>query len=125
MRPRNKASRSRQRAARKNFESLPGMTAFYADSLAHSMLEGSISVIRGRTHRIGAFGTIETKVRGIADRPVVLDARQVLGTPERVVRKDGRERCVVMLALPNGRTIRLRLDAPREAVEEAIQKARM
>jgi hypothetical protein len=30
-----------------------------------------------------------------------------------------------MLALPNGRTIRLGLDAPREAVEEAIQKARM
>jgi hypothetical protein len=41
-----------------------------------------------------------------------------------VVREDGRERCVVTLARSNGRTIRIGLDAPREAVEEAIRKAR-
>ena len=80
--------------------------------------------VRGQPGHVCAFGTIETKVRGIADRPVVFAIRAVLGAPERVVREDGRERCVVTLALANGRTIRIGLDAPREAVEEAIRKAR-
>ncbi len=70
----NKAGRSRQRAARKNFESLAGMDAFYADCLAHSTVEGSISVIRGRPHNVGAIGTIETMVRTPHDRPVVGNA---------------------------------------------------
>lgn len=124
MKRRKKAGRPRQRTARTMLDSLPGMIAFYADALSHSMVEGFVCVMRGRPHHIGAFGTIETKVRGIADRPVVFAIRAVLGAPERVVREDGRERCVVTLALANGRTIRLGLDAPREAVEEAIRKAR-
>ncbi len=120
----SKAGRPRQRTARTMLDSLPGMIAFYADSLEHSMLEGCATVARGRPGHVCAFGTIETKVRGIADRPVVFAVRAVLGAPERVVGHTGRERCVVTLALSNGRTIRLRLDAPREAVEEAIRKAR-
>jgi hypothetical protein len=83
--PFNEAGRSRQRAARKNFESLPGMNAFYADSLAHSMIEGSILVIRGRLHHVGAFGTIETMVRTPHDRRVVLDALRDSG--EHALRK--------------------------------------
>jgi hypothetical protein len=105
-------------------DSLPGKAAFYADALSHSMVEGFVCVMRGWPHHIGALGTIETKVRGIADRPVVLDARKVLGAPERRVREGGRERCEVTIALANKRTIRIGLDAPRETVEEAIRKAR-
>ena len=124
MKRRKKAGRPRQRTARATLDSLPGTDPFYADALSYSMVDGIATVVRGYPHHACAFGTIETKVRGIADRPVVLDARKVLGAPERVVREDGRERCVVTLALANGRTIRLGLDAPREAVEEAIRKAR-
>jgi hypothetical protein len=123
VRPRNKASRSRQRAARKTFESLPGMTAFYADSLAHSMIEGSMSLIRGRPHHVGAFGTIETMVRTPHDRPVVLDARRVIGAPERILRHDGRERCEVTLRCAGGRVVRVGLDALRDSVEGALRKA--
>ena len=123
MRPRNKASRSRQRAARKTFESLPGMTAFYADSLAHSMIEGSMSLIRGRPHHVGAFGTIETMVRTPHDRPVVLDARRVIGAPERILRHDGRERCEVTLRCAGGRVVRVGLDALRDSDEGALRKA--
>lgn len=123
MRPRNKASRSRQRAARKSFESLTGMTAFYADSLAHSMVEGSMSVIRGRPHHVGAFGTIETMVRTLHDRPVVFDVRRVLGAPVRVLRHDGRERCEVTLRCAGGRVVRVGLDALRDSVEDALRKA--
>jgi hypothetical protein len=61
------------------------MTAVYADSLAHSMIEGSISVIRGRPHHVGAFGTIETMVRTPHDRRVVLDALRDSG--EHALRK--------------------------------------
>ena len=122
MRPRNKASRSRQRAARKTFESLPGMTAFYADSLAYSMIEGSISMIRGRPHHVGAFGTIETMVSTPHDRPVVLDARKVIGAPERILRHDGRERCEVTLQCAGGRIVRVGLDALRDSVEDALRK---
>jgi hypothetical protein len=123
VRPRNKASRSRQRAARKSFESLTGMTAFYADSLAHSMVEGSMSVIRGRPHHVGAFGTIETMVRTPHDRPVVFDVRRVLGAPARVLRHDGRERCEVTLRCAGGRVVRVGLDALRDSVEDALRKA--
>ncbi len=123
MKPRKKSRRPQQRTARA-IDALPGLIAFYADSLEHSMVEGFACVMRGRPHHIGAFGTIETKVRGIADRPVVLDARRVTGAPERVVRQDGRERCVLTVALSNGRTIRIGLDAPRERVEDALRKAR-
>ena len=119
----NKAGRSRQRAARKNLESLPGMTAFYSDSLAHSMIEGSMSVIRGRSHHVGAFGTIETMVRTLHDRPVVVDARKVIGAPERILRHDGRERSVVTLRCAGGRIVRIGLDAPRDSVEDALRKA--
>jgi hypothetical protein len=123
MRPRNKASRSRQRAARKTFESLTGMTAFYADSLAHSIIEGSMSVIRGRPHHVGAFGTIATMVRTPHDRPVVLDARRVIGAPERILRNDGRERCEVTLRCAGGRVVRVGPDALRDSVKGALRKA--
>ena len=124
MKRRKKAGRPRQRTVRTMLDSLPGTDPFYADALSYSMVDGIATVVRGYPHHACAFGTIETKVRGIADRPVVLDARKVLGAPERVVREDGRERCVVTLARSNGRTIRIGLDAPRETVEEAIRKAR-
>jgi hypothetical protein len=123
VKPRKKSRRPQQRTAR-TIDALPGLIAFYADSLEHSMVEGFACVIRGRPHHIGAFGTIETKVRGISDRPVVLDARRVTGAPERLVCQDGCERCVLTVALSNGRTIRIGLDAPRERVEDALRKAR-
>jgi hypothetical protein len=124
MRPRNKASRSRQRAARKNFESLAGMDAFYADCLAHSVIEESISVIRGRPHHVGAFGTIETMVRTPHDRPVLVDAHKGIGAPERILRHDGRERCEVTLRCAVGRIARVGLDALCDTVEVALRKAR-
>jgi hypothetical protein len=99
------------------------MTAFYADSLAHSMVEGSMSVIRGRPHHVGAFGTIETMVRTPNDRPVVVDARRVIGAPERILRRDGRERCTVMLRCAGGRFVRVGLDALYDSVEDALRKA--
>jgi hypothetical protein len=125
MRTKNKAGRSRQRTAHSMLESLPGMIAFYGDSLLHSMVKGLAIAMRGRPYFIGALGTIETKVRTMADRPVVIDTRAIIGAPERVTR-DGFDlgRCVVTLALSNGRTIRIGLDAPRDTVEAAILKAR-
>jgi hypothetical protein len=120
----NGKGRPRQRTARPMLESLPGITAFYADGLEHSMLEGDAFVARGRPHHLCAFGTIETIVHGRADRPVVFDSRRVLGAPERVVRDGHPERCVVTLALSNERTVRIGLDAPRERVEEVLRKAR-
>jgi hypothetical protein len=119
----SETGRPLERTARDE-STLPGLIAFYADPLEHSMVEGFACVVRGRPHHIGALGTIETKVRGIADRPVVLDARRVIGAPERVVRPGGRERCVLTIALSNGRSIRIGLDATRERVEDALRKAR-
>lgn len=124
MKPRMKARRPRERTACTMLESLPGMIAFYADSLEHSMLEGHSQAMRGRPFHVGAFGTIEAMVHGTADRPVVFDARRVIGAPERVVREDGRERCVVTLELSRGRTVRLGLDARRDQVEATLAKAR-
>jgi len=118
-----KARRPRERTARTMRESLPGMVAFYADSLVHSMLEGYAAVLRGRPHHVGAFGTIETMVRTPHDRPVVFDARRVIGAPERVVCEDGRERSVVTIGLPGGRTARIGLDVPRELLEGVLRKA--
>jgi|LauGreDrversion4_2_1035121.scaffolds.fasta_scaffold67102_4 hypothetical protein len=68
MRPRNRASRSRQRAARKTFESLPGMVAFYADSLAHSVIKGSMSDVRRHMPHDGALGTTESIARKLCAR---------------------------------------------------------
>ena len=98
------------------------MTAFYADSLAPFIIDGSISVIRGRLHHIGGFGTTETMARTRHDRPVVLDARRVVGTPERILRHDGRERCEVTLQYVGGRIVRVGLDALRDLVEDALRK---
>ena len=119
----SKARRPARRTARTMLESLPGMTAFYADSLAHSMVEGFAQAMRGRPFHVGAFGTIETMVRTPHDRPVVFDARRVIGAPERVLREDGRERCVVTLGLSRGRTARIGLDVPRELLEGVLRKA--
>ena len=126
MQTKKKAGRSRQRAAHSMPESLPGMIAFYGESPVHSMAKGLAVVMRGRPHFIGVFGTIETKVRSMADRPVAMDTRAIIGAPDRVTR-DGIDvgRCVVTLALSNGRTIRIGVDAPRDAVESAILKARV
>ena len=121
---RNRAGRPRQRTAHAMLDSLPGMTASYADSLAHSMIDGSISVIRGRPHHVGAFGTIETMVHTPHDRPVLLDARKVIGAPERILRHDGRERCVVTLRCAGGRLVSVGLDALCDSVEVALRKAR-
>jgi hypothetical protein len=104
-------------------ESLPGIAAFYANSLAHSMVEGFAATMRGRPCHAGAFGTIETMARTTHDRPVVFDARRMIGAPERVVREDGRERSVVTLRLPGGRTARIKLDVPREQLEGVLRKA--
>jgi hypothetical protein len=104
-------------------ESLPGIAAFYANSLAHSMVEGFAATMRGRPFHAGAFGTIETMARTTHDRPVVFDARRMIGAPERVVREDGRERSVVTLRLPGGRTARIKLDVPREQLEGVLRKA--
>lgn len=123
MKPRKKVRRPRERTAHE-FEGLPGLVAFYADALGHSMIEGYGAPARGRPNYVSAFGTIETKVRRPADRPVVFDARAVLGAPARVVREDGRERCVVTIALPNGKTLLIGLDAPCHVIEDAIRKAR-
>ena len=119
----SKARRPARRTARTMLESLPGMTAFYADSLAHSMVEGFALTMRGRPFHAGAFGTIETMARSRHDRPVVFDARRMIGAPERVVREDGRERCVVTLRLSGGRTKRIGLDVPREQLEGVLRKA--
>lgn len=119
----SKAGRPRERTARTMLESLPGMAAFYADSLAHSMVEGFAATMRGRPFHVGAFGTVETMVRTQHDRPVVFDARRVIGAPERVVCEDGHERCVVTLRLSGGRTVRIGLDAPREQLEGVLRKA--
>jgi len=124
MSPRNRARRPAQWTARLLCESLPGMVAFYADSLVHSMLEGYAAVLRGRPHHVGAFGTIETMVRTLHDRPVVLDARTVIGAPERIVGHNGRERSEVTVALGDGRTVRIGFDVPRDRFEDALRKAR-
>jgi len=87
------------------------------------MVEGSMSVIRGRPHHVGAFGTIETMVRTPHDRLVVFDVRRVLGAPERVLRHHGRERCEVTLRCAGGRVVRVGLDALRDSVEDALRKA--
>jgi hypothetical protein len=124
MNRRNKARRPRQRTAH-TLDGIPGLLAFYADSFTHSMVDGFAQLVRGRPHHIGAFGTIETRVRRCADRPVVLDARAVVGAPESVTR-DGIDlgRCVVTLALMNGRVIRVGLDAPSDRVAELLRKAK-
>jgi hypothetical protein len=121
---RNRAGRPRQRTTHAMLDSLPGMTAFYADSVAHSMIEGSISVIRGRPHHVGAFGTIETMAHTPHDRPVVLNARKVIGAPKRILRHDGRERCEVTLQCAGDRLVRVGLDALCDSVEDALRKAR-
>jgi hypothetical protein len=117
-----KARRPRQRTAR-TLDALPGRAAFYADVHEHSMIEGYAEAMRAYPHHVRAFGTIGTNA-GKPDRGLVFDARRVLGAPERVVRQDGRERCVLTVALSNGRTIRIGFDAPRERVEDALRKAR-
>lgn len=94
MRPRNKASRSRQRAARKTFESLPGMAAFYADSLAHSMIDGSMLDVRCHLPSDGADGTTETMARELCTRQISRRKRIKLNGPKNsakdYLRKAGR-----------------------------------
>jgi hypothetical protein len=119
----SEAGRPRERTAHNGF-TLPGLLAFYAQPLEPTMLEGFVTAIRGQPYHIGAFGTIETAVPAPTDRPLAFDARAVRGRPERVLRHDGRVRCIVTLATFNGKTLRLSIDAPSDAVEAAIRRAR-
>lgn len=114
------ARRPRERTARRT-DGLPGLVAFYAPSLGYSMIAGYAQRARGRPFHIVAFGTIETLARR-EDLPVVLDARAIVGAPERIVRQDGRERCALTVRLRCGRTERVGLDAPRSQVEETLRK---
>ena len=123
MKPRKKARRPRERTARKT-GCLCCRSAFYADSHEHSMIEGYADAMRGYPHHVRAFGTIGTEAAGTADRAVVFDARKVIGSPERVMRADGRERCEVAIRTARGRIERLALDVVRDQAERVIGKAR-
>ena len=119
----SEAGRPLERTARNGFP-LPGLLAFYAHPIDPTMSPGHATTIRGQPYHIGAFGTIEMPVPNMADRPLAFDARAALGRPERVVRDDGRAGCIVTLAIFNGKTLRLSIDAPGDAVEAAIRRAR-
>ena len=97
--------------------------ASYEDAYDHLCIEGHAQPAPNRPHCIMAFGTIGNKVQSAADRPVVVDVRAIVGKPERKVRHDGHgwERCELTLALSDGRTIRIGLDATLESVEAAIR----
>jgi hypothetical protein len=123
MRQKSKASRPRQRTAR-TVDALPGVVAFYDDSLSESMIEGVAQPMSTRPHFIGAFGTIETMVRGAADRPVVLDARKTIDAPRVIRRCDGRERCKVSVSSACGGVIRVGIDALAPQVADVIRKAK-
>jgi hypothetical protein len=70
-----------------------------------------------------AFGTIHAKAQSQADRPVVIDVRAIVGKPRRKAPYSGHgwERCELTLALSNGRTVCVGLDATLESVEAAIR----
>jgi hypothetical protein len=97
--------------------------AHYEDAQDHVCVEGHAQPAPNRPHCIMAFGTIHAKAQSQADRPVVIDVRAIVGKPRRVAPYSGkgRERCALTLALPNGRTIRVGLDATLESVEAAIR----
>jgi hypothetical protein len=97
--------------------------AHYDDAKDHVCTEGHAQPAHNRPHCIMSFGSIGNQVPSVAERPVVMDVRAIVGKPTRKVPYSGkgRERCELTLALPNGRTIRVGLDATLESVEAAIR----
>lgn len=122
MAPTNEARRPARRTARPKYESLPGTPAFYADSLAHSILDGHATEVRCKPYRLAAFGNIGPSCDPM--RPVVIDTRAIVGAPESVRRDGGFERSVVTIHRGRGRLVRVALDVAREVLEAAIRKAR-
>ena len=97
--------------------------ARYDDAKDHVCTEGHAQPEPNSPHCIMSFGSIGNQVPSVTERPVVMDVRAIVGKPRRVAPYSGkgRERCALTLALPNGRTIRVGLDATRESVEAAIR----
>jgi excisionase family DNA binding protein len=97
--------------------------AHYEDAQDHVCIEGYAQPAPNSPHCIMAFGTIGNQVQSAADRPVVVDVRAIVGKPRRVAPYSGKgwERCELTLALSDGRTIRIGLDATLESVEAAIR----
>ena len=97
--------------------------AHYEDAQDHVCVEGHAQPAPNRPHCIMAFGTIHAKAQSQADRPVVIDVRAIVGKPRRKAPYSGHgwERCELTLALSNGRTVCVGLDATLESVEAAIR----
>jgi hypothetical protein len=97
--------------------------AHYEDAQDHVCVEGHAQPAPNRPHCIMAFGTIGNQVQSAADRPVVIDVRAIVGKPRRVAPYSGKgwERCELTLALSNGRTVCVGLDATLESVEAVIR----
>lgn len=97
--------------------------AYYDDAKDHVCTEGHAQPAHNRPHCIMSFGSIGNQVPSVAERPVVMDVRAIVGKLRRKVPYSGkgRERCELTLALPNGRTICVGLDATLESVEAAIR----
>ena len=97
--------------------------AHYEDAQDHVCVEGHAQPAPNRPHCIMAFGTIHSKAQSQADRPVVVDVRAIVGKPRRKAPYSGHgwERCELTLALSNGRTVCVGLDATLESVEAAIR----
>lgn len=97
--------------------------AYYADALGRLCMEGHACALPGRPCWIVAYGTIGRCTASPADRCVAIDVRAIVGAPERVVCRCGRERCTVTLALDAGGMVRVALDVTAERAEAAIRKA--
>jgi hypothetical protein len=97
--------------------------AHYEDAQDHVCVEGHAQPAPNRPHCIMAFGTIHAKAQSQAERPVVIDVRAIVGKPRRKAPYSGHgwERCELTLALSNGRTVCVGLDATLESVEAAIR----
>ena len=97
--------------------------AYYEDAQDHVCVEGHAQPALNRPYCIMSFGAIGNQVQSAADRPVVIDVRKIVGKPRRVAPYSGkgRERCELTLALSNGRTVCVGLDATLESVEAAIR----
>ena len=97
--------------------------ARYDDAKDHVCTEGHAQPEPNSPHCIMSFGSIGNQVQSQADRPVVVDVRAIVGKPRRKAPYSGHgwERCELTLALSNGRTVCVGLDATLESVEAAIR----
>ena len=123
MQIKKKADRSHQQTARmlKQFRK-----PFDAPAFEHSqlMFAGFAASLPGLPGYLVARGRMETKCTHLGDRPIVFDARTVIGT-QRLIRDVHRlERCLVTLRNRSGKTVCIDFNASREAIEAAILKAR-